>query len=201
VTAVRTLIPLNHPAAWAEAAARGPGAVAVVPRVDPLTHAGVRRLALAGGRPLGRVGLEFATRAPTEVLDEIARWAALAVQGIFFDQCPSGPYQVGPVVQAVRAARRAGLGTVVLNPGVPVDPIYRNLDATLCTFEGTWLEYLRRSGQLFVPGDGHLVLDVPAEEQPYARAMTLARGAGLFLVTERTELFATDPAGTMVTQG
>lgn len=192
MTTLRTLVPLldtpdRDPASWADAEARGRGALAVVPAsADP---AAVGRLAAAGASPLGRVSLGYATRPLPEVFAEIQRWAALPVQGIFFDHAPAGPYQVGPVVQAARVARRAGLTTIVLNAGVAVDPIYRGLGAVICTFEDTWIEYLKRAGERFTPGDGHLVLDVPAEELPFARAMVLARGANLFLVTQRTGAF------------
>ena len=50
-------------------------------------------------------------------------------------------------------ARRAGLSTVVLNPGVPTDPLYRELGVAICTFEGSWPEYRRWSGEGAQPGD------------------------------------------------
>jgi hypothetical protein len=189
---MRTLVPLldspdRDPGPWAEAAARGAGAVAVMP--TPADPAAVGRLAAAGASPLGRVSLGYATRPLPDVFAEITEWSGLPVQGIFFDHAPAGPYQVGPVVQSVRAARRAGLTTIVLNAGIAVDPIYRGLGATICTFEDTWIEYLKRAGEPFAPGDGHLVLEVPEEELAVARAMVLARGANLSLVTQRTGAF------------
>jgi hypothetical protein len=149
---------------------------------------GVRRLVHAGTDPLGRISLAFATRPLPDLLDEIKRWAALPIRGFFFDHAPSGPYQIGPVAQAVRTARRLGCPTIVLNAGTLVDPIYRSLPATICTFEGSWRQYLSRppSGT----GDGHLVVDVPVGELPTARALVLARNASLFLVTDRAAIFA-----------
>jgi hypothetical protein len=54
------------------------------------------------------------------------------VDGIFFDQMPVSPFSIGPVAMAVRAARRAGLGPLVLKPIGHPDPLYRVLDATIC---------------------------------------------------------------------
>ena len=139
----------------------------------------------AGVHPLGHVSLGYATRPLGDVLAEITHWAALPVRGVFLDHAPAGPYQVGPVVHAVRAARRSGLATVVLNPGIPVDPSYRRLEATICTFEGSWSAYLAWSGEGAVAGDGHLVFDVPRHEWEAARALIAARHAGLFLITDR----------------
>jgi spherulation-specific family 4 protein len=192
MTTVRTLVPLPgppeiHPAAWGEAEGRGRGALAVVAR--PARPEAVGRLARAGASPLGRIELEYGTRPGPAVLAEITRWATIGVQGIFFDRAPADPYQIAPVAQAVRAARRAGLSTIVLNPGTPVDPIYRELDAVICSFEGSWIAYLAHAGEQFTPGDGHLVLDVPPEELQLARAMVVARGSGLFLVTGRSTVF------------
>ena len=50
--------------------------------------------------------------------------------------------------------RRAGLARLVLNPGVPVDPMYRALDAAICTFDGPWFEYRDWSGEDAMAGDG-----------------------------------------------
>ncbi len=118
--------------------------------------------------------------------------------------------------RAVRAARRAGLNVVVLNPGVPVDPVYRRLDATICTFEGTWAEYLAGHGRPggaggladgCRPGDGHLVYAVPTADLAAARALLAARRAGLVLVTDRPApalaagVAAAGNAGTSTTSG
>jgi hypothetical protein len=156
--------------------------------VDDL-RAGLTRLIVARSRPLARVSLAYGTRTLTDVLDEIAWWAALPVCGFFFDHAPTSPYQVGPLARAIRVARRAGLGDFVLNPGIAVDPMYRDLPATICTFEGTWTQYRGRAADSFVAGDGQLVLDVPHADLPLARATTLARGAGLFLASSAASLF------------
>lgn len=141
-------------------------------------------LVAAGVQVLGQVSLGYATRPVLEVVGELTRWSLLPVTGVFLDHAPAGPFQVGPVAQAARIARRAGLPTVVVNPGVPVDPLYRRLGATLCTFEGSWAAYRTGTGDGTQPGDGHLVYGVPRGEADAAWQLMAGRGAGLGLVTE-----------------
>lgn len=174
------LLPLaNDPDGWTEAQ---PGMVPVL-RVQA-TRAlipAIERMVGRGVRPLAQVSLGYATRPMADVLAEIAGWSALPVAGVFLDHAPAGPYQVGPVVYAVRAARRAGLSMIVLNPGVPVDPVYRRLDATICTFEGSWAQYQQWDGG--TAGDGHLVYDVPKAQRDAAWELGVARRAGLILLS------------------
>jgi hypothetical protein len=197
----QTLLPLHaspqdDPLAWAEAAALGAGGVAVInlsgnalAGSDPGARArlaeGIDRLVAAGVEPLGQVSLGYATRPVVDLVGEITGWAVLPVVGIFLDHAPAGPFQIGPVALAARIARRAGLHRLVLNPGVPVDPMYRRLDLTICTFEGPWNEYRERSGEDTQAGDGHLVYRVPPREWDLARRLIAQRGAGLALVSER----------------
>jgi hypothetical protein len=152
-------------------------------------RAGLERMRAGGASPLAHVSLGYATRPVADVVSEIAHWACYPFAGVFFDHAPSGPYQVGPVVAAVRAAARHGLGWRVLNAGVPVDPAYRLLDATVCTFEGSWSDYLLWPAEECRPGDGHLVFDVPANQLAGARGLIEARGAGLALVTARATAY------------
>lgn len=153
---------------------------------DPELVDAVARLAKAGVAALGRVDIGFATRPVADLLDEVTRWSGSPVAGVFLDQAPTSPFCLGPVALATRVARRAGLSTVVLNPGVPTDPLYRDLGAPICTFEGAWAEYRRWSEQGAQPGDGHLVHSVPVESLAAAGALLRERGAGWGLVTHRT---------------
>lgn len=184
-----TTPPTDSPEAWSDAATAGRDAVAVIqlPLESDTTAlaAGIEALVRAGVEPLGHVSLAFATRALPEVLHDITRWAVLPVLGIFLDHAPASPYQIGPVVHAVRACRRCGLGTVVLNPGGPVDPVYRRLGVTICTFEGSWSEYAATDPDEVAAGDGHLVFDVPRSQWDAARSLSHTRQAGLALVTDR----------------
>jgi hypothetical protein len=190
---VRTLVPLAvHPAddprPWAVVETLPPGTYAVISqpddagRPDPELFQAIARLIRAGVEPLGHLDLAHAVRPVTEVLDELTRWAAYAVTGVFLDRAPAGPFQLGPVALAQRMARRAGLRTVVLNPGVPVDPLYRDLDVRFCTFEGAWEEYVGWSTEGGEPGDGHLVLGVPEDQVERVRDLMVHRGAGFGLI-------------------
>jgi Spherulation-specific family 4 len=141
-------------------------------------------LVRAGVHVLGQVSLGYATRPMLEVVGELTRWSRLPVTGVFLDHAPAGPFQVGPVAHAARVARRAGLPTVVVNPGVPVGPPYRRLGATLCTFEGSWTQYRECTGEGMQPGDGHLVYGVPRGEADAAWRLLASRRAGLGQVSE-----------------
>lgn len=159
---------------------------------DPLYTAAMTRLAAGGVRLLGHVRMAGGARPVADVVADIDRWAGYPVSGVFLDRCPSTPFAIGPVAIAVRAAHRADLPDVVLNPGVPPDPIYRDLAVTLCAFDGSWREYRRWSGSGSRPGDGHIVHAVPPWEFADAMTMMTERGAGFGLITD---LGAPDPYG------
>lgn len=185
-----TLLPLYahpsvEPAAWRAAAAAGGGELTVVVD-DPDLGTAVAELAKAGVAALGRVDAGFATRPVADLLDDVERWVSCPVAGLFLDRAPTSPFCLGPVALAVRMARRAGLSTVVLNPGVPTDPLYRELGVPICTFEGSWTEYRRWSGEGALAGDGHLVHSVPMGSLTVARSLLRQRRAGWGLVTDRT---------------
>jgi hypothetical protein len=193
-TEPRTLMPLYvHPAidpqSWRDAIAAGDATdLTVVVRHDgddPAVAGALSQLAAAGVAALGHVNLRFATRSVTDLAAAVAEWARCPVVGIFLDQAPTSPYSIGPVALTVRAARRAGL-PVVLHPAAPPDPLYRQLDASICTFEGSWEQYRAWSGDGGRPGDGHLVHSVPPAALPDARSLLRQRRAGFGLVTDRT---------------
>jgi hypothetical protein len=186
--------PALDPLAWADAVAPGSDVVPILNLALPVERQaqlrrGLERLVMAGASPLAHVSLGYATRPVTDVIAEIMAWARYPVTGVFFDHAPSGPYQVGPVVAAVRAAQRLGLTMLVLNAGVPVDPVYRRLDVTVCTFEGSWTEYVTWHDEGAVDGDGHIVFDVPVGDFPAARGLIRARRAGLALVSARATAY------------
>lgn len=133
---------------------------------------------------LGRVDLDLGTRPLADVLTDIDAWTALGVAGIFLDRAPINRYAVGPVALAVRVARRRGLHRIVLNPGMPTDPLYRDLEVRICTFEGTWAAYQRWNGEGARPGDGHLVHGVPTALLTAARHLLARRGAGFGVATD-----------------
>lgn len=180
--------PSRDPAAWRAAEQAGPGLTVVVRggEYDPEVAAGMARLADAGVLVLGRVDASFATRPVADLLDDVSRWADYPAAGVFLDQAPTSPFSIGPVALAVRVARRSGLPRVLLNPAAPTDPLYRELGATVCTFEGPWPDYRRWDADGSRPGDGHLVHSVPPEQVDAAWNLLRARRAGLGLVTEGT---------------
>ena len=189
--------PLTNPEAWSTIEAVGMGATVLLntyawPRsgLDPTWTAATQRLARAGISMLGYVDLAFGARAIEHVRSELGRWAGYPIRGIFFDQAPTSPYSVGPVAVAVRAARRLGFDTLLVNPGRPADSIYRGLGAVLCTFEGTWEEYVRGTQDGVRPGDAHLVYEVPAERIGAAHELMRGRGARFGLATSEASLQA-----------
>jgi hypothetical protein len=189
--------PLADPAAWA-AAASSDRDVTVVMKVqdghgrqppgsdrDPVYAATTDNLFAARVPMLGHVDLAYATRAVADIVDDVARWADYGVSGIFFDRAPTSPFSSGPVALAVRVARRAGVGgRVVINPGLPTDPVYRDLGAQIVVYEGTWDDYRRWNGHGSRPGDGHLVYGVPTGQLSAAEKMLDERGVGFGLATD-----------------
>ena len=137
-------------------------------------------------RTLGRVDLDWGGRSLADVLSDVDDWRAEGVEGLFLDRAPAGSGGVGPVALTVRLAARRGLHRVVLNPGVPTHPLYRELDVRICTFEGPWSAYQGWAGTGVLPGDGHLVHGVPTALLTAARRLMGRRGAGFGLATDAT---------------
>jgi hypothetical protein len=163
---------------------------------DPSYTAALNRLANANVRLLGYVDIVYGTRPLAALVADIDRWAGYPVSGIYLDRAPASPFAIGPVAVAIQAAQRAELPDVILNPGVPPDPIYRELEVPMCVFDGTWLEYRHWRGDGARPGDGHLVHDVPAWDLDQAAKLQVDRGAGFGVVTDlgQPEPFADLPA-------
>src|SRR4051794_2621527 len=177
--------PDDDPGTWSAAALTAATLAATVVVRLPVGGSGpslgpaVARLVRSGCDVLGYVSLAFATRPVTELADEIARWARLGATGVFLDHAPAGPSHLGTLRLAHRASVRAGLRRVVFNTAGPADPHCRDLDATICTFEGSWGDYRRWDGYGSLRGDGHLVYGVPPEERGKALTLMRRRGAGL----------------------
>lgn len=138
----------------------------------------------ARSRSLGRIDLDWGGRSLADVLTDVDSWRADGVAGLFLDRAPASSAGVGPVALTVRLAARRGLHRVVLNPGVPTHPLYRDLGVRICTFEGPWSAYQGWAGQGVLPGDGHLVHGVPTPLLTAARRLMGRRGAGFGLATD-----------------
>jgi hypothetical protein len=89
---------------------------------------------------IGYVTLGYGKRSASSVKAEVDRWLALypGVQGIFFDEQPSGP-ELAPFARECFAHARAKFpsGTLVSNPGVSCAPEYLAgpEGVTVCLFE------------------------------------------------------------------
>lgn len=191
---MRTLLPLyvhpENPVAWQAAVGRHATVVINAPEepgatADAGSATGTTELGEAHPLMLGYVDLGYATRPLAHILDDVRHWAAYPVGGIFFDAAPTSPFSIGPVARAIRVARRGGLPHLILSPGAPTDPLYRDLGVPICTFEGDWVTYQRWSGEGSEPGDGHLVYGVPAAQLPAAHRLLRSRNAGFGHVTDR----------------
>jgi hypothetical protein len=132
------------------------------------------------------------------VLAEVEAWRSDGVSGLFLDRAPTGRRGVGPVALTMRLAARRGLHRVVLNPGGPPDPLYRELGARICTFDGPWSDYRCWPGDGDHLGDGHLVHGVPTTLLTAARRLMGRRGAGFGLATDATP---TPPAAILWRRG
>jgi hypothetical protein len=144
---------------------------------------------------LGRVDLDWGGRSLADVLADVDLWRADGVEGLFLDRAPAGATGVGPVALTVRLAARRGLHRVVLNPGVPTHPLYRELGVRICTFDGPWSVYQTWDGDGVRPGDGHLVYGVPTTMLTAARRLMGRRGAGFGLATDATPYVSATAAG------
>jgi hypothetical protein len=133
---------------------------------------------------LGRIDLDWGGRSLADVLADVDEWRADGAEGLFLDRAPASSSGVGPVALTVRLAARRGLHRVVLNPGVPTHPLYRDLGVRICTFEGPWEAYQGWDGEGVRPGDGHLVYGVPTALLTAARRLLGRRGAGFGLATD-----------------
>nr|WP_296073860.1 spherulation-specific family 4 protein [uncultured Actinoplanes sp.] len=133
---------------------------------------------------LGRIDLDWGSRSLADVLADVEAWREDGAEGLFLDRAPAGSGGVGPVALTVRLAARRGLHRVVLNPGVPTHPLYRELGVRICTFEGPWAAYQSWDGDGVRPGDGHIVHGVPPALLTAARRLMGRRGAGFGLATD-----------------
>ncbi|GAB1693977.1 Spherulin-4 [Krasilnikovia sp. M28-CT-15] len=133
---------------------------------------------------LGRIDLDWGSRSLADVLAAVDAWRGDGVEGLFLDRAPAGPGGVGPVALTIRLAARRGLHRVVLNPGVPTHPLYRDLGVRICTFDGSWTAYQGWAGDGARQGDGHLVHGVPPQLLTAARRLMGRRGAGFGLATD-----------------
>lgn len=161
--------------------ANGPGDVP-----DPAFASVAGALRAAGARLLGYVDTDYGTRAAAEVAEDARRhreW--YGADGCFLDRVSSAATELAAYRATVRALRRRGSATVVLNPGVHPAPGYARIADLLVTFEGPWSGYvsafsrpdwtLRHRPERFC----HLVYGVPEALAPLAVRTARERGAAV----------------------
>ena len=202
---MQTLLPLFAPPrtgaeAWETVRRRGNGTVALVnvedgpgSGRDPGWTAAIARLVEAGVQVLGYLDFDFGAREARVLRAQIRRWAGYPVDGVFLDHVPTSAYLIAAAAHAVSTARRANLRRIVLNYGMPPDPLYRTLAAQTGIFDGTWSAL--RTEPAGEPGDAYVVHGVAPSDRSEARALLEARGAGLALLTDAApdQVFSTLP--------
>jgi hypothetical protein len=110
--------------------ASGPGAAA-----DPAYAHAVAAARSAGWKVIGYVPTSYGGRAPADVQADADRYAAwYHVDGIFLDEAAHD----GAHVAYYRSLRAGIRGLLVVNPGVPPDPGYRDAADVIVTYEGPY---------------------------------------------------------------
>jgi hypothetical protein len=142
-------------------------------------------------RVIGYVDLAYGERSPFDVQSDVVAWLRrYRVGGVMFDQAPSDDASTARLTEYVYAARRAGAGLVVGNPGVPPATGHLALFDITCVFEGTAADHaaFRRPPRLSRIPSGrmwHLVHTCPSEELAEATERAARLGAGHVFATDR----------------
>jgi hypothetical protein len=203
VTAARAALPwyvhpAEDPGAWRQLALQTPRPSFVVVNVhngpgepgNPWYPEALTQL--RGTRIVGYIDLAYGERPVAEVVADVATWLDVyRVGGVMLDQFPADAASTRRCLEYVTAARRAGAGFVVGNPGVvPALGHLALLDVT-CVFEGTAEAYSR-----FTPPPAlsrvprnrvwHLVHSCPPDELAEVTARAERLGAGHAFVTDRS---------------
>lgn len=186
--------PAEDPAAWQRLVALAAHTYAVVlnpangpgDAPDPAFVAAASALRAAGARLLGYVDTDYGARDPARITADLRRhrdW--YGADGCFLDQVTAAPHGLPDCRRLVRALRRLGASTVVLNPGVHPAPGYARLADLTVTFEGPWSAYVsafsRPQWAARHPPDRlcHLVYGVPPPLVPLAVRTARERGAAV----------------------
>ncbi|MGW5256256.1 spherulation-specific family 4 protein [Streptomyces sp. NPDC004012] len=186
--------PAEDPGAWHRLITAAARTYAIV--LNPANGPGVapdraftsvaEALRAAGARLLGYVDTDYGRRDRAEIAEDLRRhqrW--YAADGCFLDRVTATPGGLPACRRLVRAVRRLGATTVVLNPGVHPAPGYARLADLTVTFEGHWSTYVsafsrprwttRQPPERFC----HLVYGVPEALVPLAVRTAHERGAAV----------------------
>ncbi|MFE7649398.1 spherulation-specific family 4 protein [Streptomyces phaeoluteigriseus] len=186
--------PAEDPGAWHRLITSAAGTYGVVLNPangpgegpDPAFAAAAGALRAAGARLLGYVDTDYGTRDGAEIADEVRRhqeW--YAADGCFLDRVTATPEALSACRRLVRAVRRLGAETVVLNPGVHPAAGYTRLADLTVTFEGHWSTYVSAfSRPAWTVREAperlcHLVYGVPEALVPLAVRTAHERGAAV----------------------
>ncbi|WP_330241169.1 spherulation-specific family 4 protein [Streptomyces sp. NBC_00525] len=153
---------------------------------DPAFVSAADALRGAGARLLGYVDTDYGLRSAADVMADAARhreW--YGTDGCFLDQVSASGDALPGYRKLVRALRRRGASSVVLNHGVHPAPGYAKIADLLVTFEGPWSSYVsafsRPDWTARCSPDRlcHLVYDVPEALAPLAVRTARERGAAV----------------------
>ncbi|MCE3556331.1 spherulation-specific family 4 protein [Pseudonocardia sp. RS11V-5] len=137
----------------------------------------------------GYVDTAYGARPAAEILAEACAYGErYGVRGVFADQVPSGREHLPAYAALAADLRAAGLGPLLLNPGVRPDEGYLGIADVVVTFEGSWDTY--RAQRPVETGDHrartwHLVHGTPTGMIEATRSWMLQAGADHAYVTDR----------------
>ncbi|MFP5072074.1 spherulation-specific family 4 protein [Pseudonocardia nantongensis] len=159
-----------------------------------------RSVCAAAPRPdrcvAGYVDSGYGRRSIEDVVADAAAYACFyALDAVFVDQVSSGPDELRHYRRLVVALRERGVTNVLLNPGVPPDPGYRDLADVVVEFEGSWNTYRQFIRRTLDPADTvpgrsarrwHLIHGAPPRK--HADTIEWARSGAVdyVYVTDRT---------------
>jgi hypothetical protein len=189
--------PAESPEQWRRLAALGDRVAFAVVNVadgpgsadDPYYPEALAMLRGHGVGLIGYVDVDYGRRDPSLVADDVRAWLDLyGVDGVMYDQVASGLDGLGHNRLLADIARRAGMRTVVANPGVePCAGLLDLFDVT-CVFEDDAAAHARVAspGPAVAPERRwHLVHGVPVGELDAVAVRAEELGAGLAFVTDR----------------
>jgi hypothetical protein len=137
----------------------------------------------------GYVDTAYGARPAGDVVAEARAYAErYGIRGVFADQVPSGRDHLPAYAALAADLRAAGLGPLLLNPGVRPDEGYLEIADVVVTFEGSWETYRAQRPVESRPGRArtwHLVHGTPAGMIEDTRSWMLLAGVDHGYVTDR----------------
>ncbi|WP_432943042.1 spherulation-specific family 4 protein [Kribbella sp. CA-253562] len=186
--------PAEDPEQWRRLAALGDRVEFAVVNVadgpgqpgDPYYPQALAMLRAHGIRLLGYVDVDYGRRGAAHVAADVESWRTLyGVDEIMYDQVASGLEGLGQNRILAMVARRAGVRTLVANPGVePCAELFGLFDIT-CVFEDDAAAHGRVEPPVTTARRWHLVHGVPVEELERVEERARDLGAELVFVTDR----------------